>query len=134
MTDETQTQRVDRWLWCARFFKTRGLAAEAVSGGKVHVDGQRVKPSRQIRVGSLLDIRRGTELWQVIVLGVAQRRGPATEARALYEETEASIARREFEREAHELARASMPGPPSGRPGKRDRRRLAALKQVSGDT
>ena len=129
MSASDDSQRIDRWLWCARFFKTRGLAAEAVSGGKVHVDGQRVKPARPVRPGSVLDIRRGTELFQVTVQALAARRGPASEARTLYDETEASVARRAFEEEARRLARESTPSPPPTRPGKRDRRQLAQLKQ-----
>jgi ribosome-associated heat shock protein Hsp15 len=126
-------QRIDKWLWCARFFKTRSLAAEAVSGGKVHVDGQRVKPSRLVRAAMVLEIRRGTEQWQVDIVATAKRRGPASEAHALYEETADSLARREFEREARKLARQTAPVVPDRRPGKRDRRKLTAFKQGHTD-
>ena len=122
------TQRIDKWLWCARFFKTRGQAAEAINGGKVHVDGQRVKPARLVRAGSLLEITRGESQFDVTVLAVAKRRGPAPEARALYEESEASIARRESERNDKRIERLARPVF-DGRPNKRDRRKLTDLKQ-----
>jgi ribosome-associated heat shock protein Hsp15 len=86
---------VDKWLWAARFFKTRSLASEAVDGGKVHVNGDRVKAARALRQGDRLEIRRGTEQLEVVVLVLSEQRGPATAAQALYEETEASVTRRE---------------------------------------
>jgi ribosome-associated heat shock protein Hsp15 len=121
--------RVDRWLWAARFFKTRGAATEAVLGGHVHVDGQRVKPAREVAVGNRLEIRRGNERWTVVVTGVAKRRGPASVAATLYEETAESKAARE------ELAAERRFARPLGadlgeRPTKRDRRRLEALRKA----
>ena len=95
--NEQPSQRLDKWLWAARFFKTRTSAAEAVAGGKVQVDGDRVKPARQVRAGSRLEIRRGTVAWEVVVVGVSSRRLPAREAVALYEESEARRERREEE-------------------------------------
>ena len=86
--------RADKWLWCARFFKSRSLAAEAVAGGKVHVNGQRVKPSRPVRAGDLLEITVGYEVHTVEVRAIPARRGPAPEARLCYEETAESQARR----------------------------------------
>src|SRR4030088_1292175 len=80
---------IDKWRWAARFFKTRGLASEAVDGGKVHVNGERVKAARAVRLGDRLEIRRGPEVVEVLVLSLSDRRGPATTAQALYEETEA---------------------------------------------
>ena len=79
--------RADKWLWAARFFKTRGLAVEAISGGRVHVNGQRIKPAKDIAVGDELEISIGQSRYVVVVRGTADRRGPATEARKLYEET-----------------------------------------------
>ena len=114
----------DRWLRAARFFKTRSSAA-AVAGGKVHLNGQRTKPAKAVRAGDRLDVRRGDQRWEVTVLGTAERRGPASEARTLYEERPESVERREREREerrAHRLAAAEPGG--GGRPTKRDRRRL----------
>ena len=115
--------RLDKWLWAARFFKTRSVAAEAIGGGKVHVNGQRVKPSRAVKVGDRLEIQRGEERFEVVVQGVNDRRRPASEARALYQETPDSLERRERlaeERRLHQMARAES----GGRPSKRDRRRL----------
>ena len=117
------TLRIDRWLWAARFFKTRSSAAAAVSGGKVHYNGQRTKPARAVRAGDRLDIRRGDNRWEVTVLATAERRGPATEARTLYEERPESVERRLREREERRTRRlAAAAG--AGRPTKRDRRRL----------
>lgn len=115
--------RVDKWLWTARFFKTRGLATEAVNGGRVHVNGAAVKPSRDIGPGDELEITLGAVRRTVIVRGAAERRGPAVQARVLYDETEASVAERE--RQA-ELRRLAGPAALSGRPTKRDRRRYDA--------
>lgn len=117
--------RLDRWLWAARLVKTRALAVAAVSGGRVHVNGQRVKPGREIRVGDRLDVTIGRVRREIVVSGTAQRRGPASEAAHLYEETVESRAARE--RDAAESRLARPPGPQGGaRPTKRDRRRLEA--------
>ena len=117
--------RIDKWLWAARFFKTRTLAAEAVKGGRVQVDGQRAKPSREIGRGDRLVITIGQTRRAVLVLGVAPRRGPAAEAALLYEETPQSIAEREALAAQRRLAQP--PGADLGaRPTKRDRRRFDA--------
>ena len=115
--------RVDKWLWAARFFKTRSLASRAVSGGHVQLNGSRIKPSRAVDVGDRLQIRRGEEEFVVDVLGLSGKRGPARTARTLYEETEDSIARREAAREQRRLVRAPA-ARPEGRPDKRDRRKI----------
>ncbi len=115
--------RVDKWLWAARFFKTRSLASKAVSGGHVHLNGGRVKPSRTVQVGDRLQIKRGVEEFTVDILALSSRRGPATVARTLYEESEQSIALREEAREQRRLVRAPA-SRPEGRPGKRDRRKI----------
>ena len=115
------TLRIDRWLWAARFFKTRSTAAAAVSGGKVHLNGQRAKPAKGVRSGDRLDIRRGDIRWEVTVLATAQRRGPASEARTLYEEIPESVERRAREREERRERRLAAG---AGRPTKRDRRRF----------
>ena len=119
--------RIDKWLWAARFFKTRSLATEAVAGGRVHMDGQRVKPAKEVRVGDRLEITIGEAIFAVEVLGLADKRGPASQAQGLYEESEESRARRERQRELRRMA------PPlghdlQGRPSKRDRRRLEAQR------
>jgi ribosome-associated heat shock protein Hsp15 len=115
------TLRVDKWLWAARFFKTRGLAAEAVDAGRVSVNGERAKPSKVVKPGDALVIRRPPYEHAVTVLGVSDRRGPAAEAQKLYAETAESRARRETV--AVELK--AMPPPVfKGRPSKKDRRTL----------
>jgi ribosome-associated heat shock protein Hsp15 len=116
--------RLDKWLWCTRFFKSRALAQEAVSGGHVHLNGERAKPARSVRCGDRLTITRGEERFEVIVRSLPVRRGPATEARQHYEETDESIAAREFRREAARLA----PPTAAGRPEKHARRLLRRLK------
>ena len=124
---ESQTQRLDKWLWVARFFKTRGLAATAISGGKVQVAGERVKPSRHVGPGTRLEIRRGPVQWQVVVRGVAKQRRPAPEAALLYEETPESISRREREAEQRRLD-AGARRERLGKPSKRERRDATRLK------
>jgi len=119
--------RVDKWLWAARFFKTRSLAAQAVSGGKVQVNGGRARPARSIRVGDQLQIHKGGYEYAVTVLALSAQRGPATVAQTLYQESEHSRQRRETLREQHRLAAASTPRPPS-RPDKKARRQLRDLK------
>ena len=114
------TLRLDKWLWCARFFKSRSLAQEAVEGGHVQVNGERVKASRQVRVGDRLRITRERERYEVEVTGIPLRRGPAAEARLHYLETPESEAARAH---ARELARLSTPVS-GGRPDKRERRDL----------
>ena len=129
VTDETRAHaRIDRWLWCARFFKSRALASRAVAGGKVHVNGERVKPSRAIVPGDRLSITRGAQALEVLVRALPERRGPASEASASYEETPASVAKREQLREQHALAAAFAPRP-EARPHKRERRLLLKLRR-----
>lgn len=113
--------RIDKWLWAARFFKTRSLAADAVETGRVRLDGQRIKPARVVKEGECFDIDNGSDRWEVVVKGLTDKRGPAPVARALYEETAESHARRARNAEARRL----HPEPGSfirGRPTKRDRR------------
>ena len=118
--------RLDKWLWAARFFKTRALAAEAVSGGKVHVNAQRVKRSRAVKPGDVIEVWRGQDFYTIVVDALSSRRGPASEARKLYHETEESIARRE---EAAALRKEEYLGarPAPHRPSGRDRRRIRSL-------
>jgi ribosome-associated heat shock protein Hsp15 len=114
--------RIDRWLWAARLAKTRPLAAEAVKGGRVHVNGQAAKPSKEVRVGDVLEITTGPVPRVVEVRALAERRGPAAEAALLYEETAASLAARERHGEDRRLMAATRPVS-GGRPTKRERRR-----------
>jgi len=121
--------RIDKWLWAARFFKTRSLATDAVDSGKVKVGGDKVKPSRALRAGDELFIDNGADQWDVVVLGLSDVRAAAPIARKLYQETDASIARRLAEIERRKLFRE--PGADyKGRPTKQDRR---ALSKVRGD-
>jgi ribosome-associated heat shock protein Hsp15 len=123
--------RVDKWLWCARFFKTRSIAAQAVSGGKVHVNGDRVKPAHNVRVGDRISLILNGVLAEFDVLGLPARRGPAPEAQTSYAERPESVERRAKVREAHRLADLSRPRPDT-RPDKRDRRRLAKFQRGEG--
>jgi len=116
--------RIDKWLWAARFHKSRSLATDAVNGGLAQLNGARVKPSREVAAGDELEITIGQTRRHVIVRGVSERRGPAKEAVKLYEETPDSIAARELAAEQHRL-QSPPPGADLGmRPTKRDRRRL----------
>jgi len=115
--------RLDKWLWAARFYKTRALAGEAVTGGKVHLSGQRVKPSRSVKIGDCFEVHRGYERYQVIVTGLSERRGSASAAQTLYRETEASIEKRGSEAEKRKLAMMQRPHSES-RPDKKQRRQI----------
>lgn len=117
--------RVDKWLWFTRFFKSRGLATDAVAGGLVHVNGERAKPARVLRVNDELRITRDEVRFDVIVQGMPKRRGPAAEAQTFYAETDASIALREQQRSQRRLA----PPAPEGRPDKHARRALRDLRR-----
>jgi ribosome-associated heat shock protein Hsp15 len=121
--------RVDKWLWAARFFKTRGAATEAVLGGHVQVNGARVKPARDVVLGDRLGITRPRERWTVVVTGLADRRGPASVAATLYDETPESAEERKRRRDERRLARP-LGADLSARPTKRDRRRLDALRRA----
>lgn len=115
--------RIDKWLWAARFFKTRTLAGNAVESGKVRANGERIKPARSVKIGDLLDIDNGATTWQIHVSGLSETRGSATAAQALYAETEQSITKRQLVAEQNRLFRE--PGAAlKGRPTKRDRRRM----------
>lgn len=115
--------RLDKWLWAARFFKTRALASAAVAGGKVHANGERTKSARAVNVGDCYSIRRGYEIFEVIVVDLSERRGSASVAKLLYRETEASVAKRAAEAQKLELARLQRPVS-SGRPDKKQRRKI----------
>jgi ribosome-associated heat shock protein Hsp15 len=124
-----QRLRIDRWLWAARFFKTRTQAADAVNGGKVHLNGSRVKPAKEIREGDAIGITVGETRWEVVVLAVSARRGPPPEARLLYQETERSLAARQRQAEERRL-RGPPPTPYRGRPTKRDRRQIIRFESA----
>jgi ribosome-associated heat shock protein Hsp15 len=124
--EETETHRLDKWLWHARFYKTRSLATAAINGGKVHLNAERVKPAHQVRIGDRLSLSLQGMVAEFEVLGLPERRGPAPEAQSHYLETPQSAARRARLKEQQQLAQASRPRP-EGRPDKRDRRRLMRL-------
>lgn len=121
---EDNNVRIDKWLWAARFFKTRSLAADAVDRGRVRIAGEAVKPARNVKLNEKIFIDNGSDRWEVVVLGLSDKRGAAPIARALYSETQESIQRRENDSEARRL----FPEPGSsikGRPTKRDRRAIS---------
>ncbi len=115
--------RIDKWLWAARFFRTRSLAKAAIEGGKVHLDGQRVKVSREISVGDHIRVRQGWDERDIVVEGLSDQRRGAPEAQTLYRETDESIARREQSAQARKLA-GGMTERPHRRPDKRERRQI----------
>ena len=121
--------RLDKWLWAARFFKTRSLAKAAIEGGKVQLEGHRVKVSREISVGDTLQIRQGWDQKVVVVQALSDQRRGAPEARLLYLETEESIARREAEAAARKAA-GGMIDRPAGRPTKKQRRQIHRFKET----
>jgi len=126
-SDHPGKVRLDKWLWAARFFKTRSLAKAAIESGKVHLDGQRVKVSKEITAGDILQIRQGWDEKVVLVKQLSDQRRGAPEAQLLYEETAASLAKRE----AQALARKAVGGMldrPAHRPTKKQRRQIHALK------
>jgi ribosome-associated heat shock protein Hsp15 len=127
MSEEPEPVRVDKWMWAARLVKTRALAADAIKGGRVSINGQRVKPSRDVRVGDRLEYSNGPIQTALVVRALASRRGPATEAAKLYDETAESVARREAYAAERRAAPPVLDGG-GGRPTKRDRRRFEASK------
>jgi ribosome-associated heat shock protein Hsp15 len=127
----TERVRLDKWLWAARFFKTRALAAEAVERGRVEVNGQPVKPSRDLKCGDRLRLRQGPETRTVDVLALSVVRGPAPVAQALYAETPDSLAARLAAAEGRRLAAEPAHSIEQGRPTKRDRRHLAQWQRWS---
>jgi ribosome-associated heat shock protein Hsp15 len=123
--------RLDKWLWHVRLFKTRSIAADAVSGGKVKLDGERVKPAHVVRVGQRVNITIAERTIEVDVLDLPRRRGPAVEAQACYAETEGSVERSARNREQQRLAALVRPQP-DHRPDKRERRQLEQLRRRQG--
>ena len=131
MSDEQrQKLRLDKWLWAARFFKTRSLAKAAIEGGKVHLGGQRVKVSREIGVGDTLQIRQGWDEKVITVKALSDQRRGAPEAQALYEETTESLEKREAEAAARKAA-GGMIDRPANRPTKKQRRQIHRFKDSS---
>lgn len=129
--DSGETVRLDKWLWAARFFKTRALATEAINGGHVHLNGSRPKPSRPLKAGDRLSIRRGQDEYEVEVLALAEKRGPASVAQQLYREDEQSRLRRERLAEERRLVAAAEPRP-ARRPDKKGRRQIIRFTHRDG--
>jgi ribosome-associated heat shock protein Hsp15 len=124
-----EATRIDKWLWAARFYKTRGLATDAVLGGHVHLNGERVKPAKDVRAGDRVDLTIGAVRRSVVVKAIGEKRGPAAFAQTLYEETPESVARREEQALERRLARP-LGSDLGARPTKQDRRRLDALRRA----
>ena len=128
-TEPKLSVRLDKWLWAARFFKTRSIAAEAAAGGKVHLNGDRAKPAKLVKVGDQLLVRSGPYEWTITIAELSERRGPAIQAQSLYQETEESRVAREQRAEQLKAERRATPEFAKGRPGKRDRRKIIQFRQ-----
>lgn len=126
--DTDVTVRLDKWLWAARLFKTRAIAREMVQAGKVHYNGQRTKPSRNVEPGAMIKVPAGWDIKEIKVLGLSEKRLSAPLAQALYEETTESIAQRESNQEARKLSAFHSPRP-ENRPDKKQRRQIIKFKQ-----
>jgi ribosome-associated heat shock protein Hsp15 len=124
--DQDSNTRLDKWLWHARFYKTRSLATKAITGGKVHLNGERIKPAHLVRIGDLVSQSLQGVVAEFQVLGLPKRRGPGAEAQSHYAETTMSAQRREKLREQQRLANLTRPRP-DGKPDKRERRQLMRL-------
>lgn len=131
MRETMEKVRLDKWLWAARFFRTRARAKEAIEGGKVHVQGSRGKPSRELQVGEELKIRQGWDEKTVIVKALSDQRRGAPEARQLYEETPESLEKRMLEAEQRKAAGNQVYSP--RRPGKKDRRQIHRFRERNLD-
>ena len=122
--------RIDKWLWIARFYKTRKLAADAVSGGKVHLNKQRIKPSKEIKAGFILTINKESLTWEITVLGLAKQRLPAKDAALLYEEEPESLAKRQKQMDILREQRTLVGfNAPEHKPNKKDRRLIHQFRQ-----
>ena len=131
MPDELSSIRLDKWLWAARIYKTRNMASEAVTGGKVHCNGERTKPSKLIKPGDQLQIRKGPYEWNITVYGLSKQRLSAPAAQELYKESEESLSARAQRREQI-LAENAFRRVPERRPTKRERRQLVNFKTRTG--
>lgn len=127
---EIDDVRIDKWLWAARFFKTRQLAADAVSGGKVHINGQRCKPGRDVKIGDQISIVKDRSVWEICVTDLNKQRRPAKEAVMLYSEDEASVVKRQQQLELIKQQQAMLhPSERERRPNKKQRRQIHRFKQ-----
>ncbi len=128
-SEQNAAVRLDKWLWAARFYKTRSLATEAIKGGKVHLNKQRVKPSHHAEIGHIVRIKKESIEQTVIIKGLSAKRGPARVAQTLYEETRESIELREKQLQERKAIMAGMPQFQSRRPNKKERRKIIQFKQ-----
>ena len=131
MSDKPGKIRLDKWLWAARLYKTRSLATAAVNGGRVHIGGGRVKPSRDVRLGDLISLTRGNDPMELTVRGISNKRGKAEDAWSLYEETAASSATRAIRAALRKSKALDNPAPPK-RPDKRARRQIIRFVRKGG--
>jgi len=131
-TEEADALRIDRWLWCARFYKTRSLAATQIKLGRVRVNGQRVKPAHSLKIGDRLEVERGDFVQEVTVADMPRRRGPGAEAQRCYVETAESLERKRLAAERR-AAEPRVEAPTPGRPDKRTRRLLLRARQRTAD-
>lgn len=122
--------RLDKWLWAARFFKTRSIAKQAIEGGKVHCDGQRAKPSKEITVDTLLTVRQGWDTKEITVINLSDQRRGAPEAALLYEETEESIEKRKINTEQRKMLQSASGLQTEGRPNKKQRRQIHRFRDL----
>lgn len=127
---ELEKLRIDKWLWAARFYKTRSVASDAVNGGKVHLNNDRVKAAKTVTVGDILKIRRGNDVWEVRVLSLFEKRRQASLAQTMYEELEESIKQRE-ESTANRRAMNAGMSQTTHRPSKKDRRHIIRFKRAN---
>lgn len=125
--------RLDKWLWAARFFKTRQLAAEAIQGGKVHLNGQRTKPGKTVGIGNEIEIHKDAFEWNIRVEVIPKQRRPASEAKTFYSEDEASKQKREKLTAEVRAARAAMPLQTQSKPNKKDRRLIHRFKNIHSE-
>lgn len=133
MRETLEKVRIDKWLWAARFFKTRSLATEAVNGGKVEVNGERAKPAKAVQPGDEVRLRQGAFEYHLVVRALGERRGPASVAATLYEETEGSRQARERMQERLKYTAEAFVYEERGRPTKRDRRELERFRRARGE-
>lgn len=124
--------RLDKWLWAARFYKTRALAREMVDGGKVHYQGQRSKPSKLVEIGAIVKLRQGSDTKEVKIVAIRAQRKSAPDAMLLYQETAESVVKREHIAQARKLGALTMPHP-DRKPDKKERRDLIKFKQTKND-
>lgn len=124
------TQRLDKWLWAARFYKTRKLATDAINSGKIQLNGQRTKASKDVKINSRILIHKEPYNWDITVLGLNNQRRPASEAALLYQESDISIQKRQQEAKKYREQRQFLPLAPSERPNKKQRRKIHQFKQM----